>query len=34
MSLPELLNELITDTSQRRSFYVVAGMRPPEEPQQ
>jgi type VI secretion system protein ImpA len=33
MSLPELLNELITDSSQRRSFFVVAGMRPPEESQ-
>jgi hypothetical protein len=33
MSLPELLNELITDSSQRRIFFVVAGMRPPEEPQ-
>lgn len=33
MSLPDLLNELITDSAQRRSFYVVAGMRPPEEPQ-
>lgn len=34
MTLPELLNELIVDSAQRRSFYVVAGMRPPEEPQQ
>lgn len=34
MSLPELLNELIADSGQRRSFYIVAGMRPPEEPQQ
>lgn len=34
MSLPDLLNELITDSGQRRSFYIVAGMRPPEEPQQ
>lgn len=34
MTLPELLNELISDAVQRRSFYVVAGMKPPEEPQQ
>ncbi len=34
MTLPELLNELIADSGQRRTFYVVAGMKPPEEPQQ
>lgn len=33
MSLPDLLNELIADSSQRRSYYVVAGMKPPDEPQ-
>jgi type VI secretion system protein ImpA len=33
MSLPDLLNELINDPTQRRSYYVVAGMKPPEEPQ-
>lgn len=34
MSLPDLLSELINDPTQRRSYYVVAGMKPPEEPQQ
>lgn len=34
MSLPELLNELISDAAQRRNFYVVAGMKPPPEEQQ
>jgi len=34
MSLPELLNELINDPTQRRSYYVVAGMKPPEESQE
>jgi len=31
MALPELLGELIKDTSQRRTFYLIAGMRPPDE---
>jgi type VI secretion system protein ImpA len=31
MALPELLGELIKDAAQRKSFYVTAGMRPPEE---
>lgn len=34
MSLPDLLNELIADPTHRRSYYVVAGMKAPEEPQQ
>src|SRR5262245_60195763 len=33
MSLPDLLSELINDPTQRRNYYVVAGMKPPEEPQ-
>jgi type VI secretion system protein ImpA len=31
MALPELLGELIKDAAQRKTFYTVAGMRPPEE---
>jgi len=31
MTLPELLSELIKDAGQRKSFYMVAGMKPPEE---
>jgi len=33
MNLPDLLKELIADESQRRSYYMVAGIKPPEEPQ-
>jgi type VI secretion system protein ImpA len=31
MALPELLGELIKDAGQRKAFYLVAGIRPPEE---
>jgi type VI secretion system protein ImpA len=31
MALPELLGELIKDAAQRKTFYTVAGMRPPDE---
>jgi type VI secretion system protein ImpA len=33
MPLPDLLTELIPDAPTRRSFYVMAGMKPPEESQ-
>jgi type VI secretion system protein ImpA len=33
MSLPDLLAELIPDAGTRKGFYVVAGMKPPEESQ-
>jgi type VI secretion system protein ImpA len=31
MALPELMGELIKDAGQRKAFYLVAGIRPPEE---
>jgi type VI secretion system protein ImpA len=31
MDLPELLNELIKDAAQRKTFYIVAGMKPPDD---
>jgi type VI secretion system protein ImpA len=31
MLLPELLNELIKDAAQRKTFFIVAGMKPPDE---
>jgi type VI secretion system protein ImpA len=31
MALPDLLGELIKDAAQRKNFYMIAGMRPPEE---
>jgi type VI secretion system protein ImpA len=31
MALPDLLGELIKDAAQRKAFYMVAGMKPPEE---
>jgi type VI secretion system protein ImpA len=31
MALPDLLGELIKDAAQRKTFYMIAGMRPPEE---
>ncbi len=34
MALPDLLNELIQDTTQLKTFYTIAGMRPPPEQQQ
>jgi type VI secretion system protein ImpA len=34
MALPELLRELIQDTSQLKTFHIIAGMRPPPEEQQ
>jgi type VI secretion system protein ImpA len=33
MALPELLGELIKDAGQRRTFYIIAGMKPPDEQQ-
>jgi type VI secretion system protein ImpA len=34
MALPDLLSELIQDTTQLKTFYTIAGMRPPPEQQQ
>ncbi|MGE0162834.1 MAG: type VI secretion system protein TssA [Dongiaceae bacterium] len=34
MPLPDLLSELIQDTTQLKTFYTIAGMRPPPEQQQ
>ena len=31
MLLPDLLNELIKDAAQRKTFFIVAGMKPPDE---
>jgi len=31
MSLPDLLSELIKDAAQRKTFFTVAGMKPPED---
>jgi type VI secretion system protein ImpA len=31
MTLPDLLGELIKDAAQRKTFYTVAGMKPPDE---
>lgn len=31
MAFPDLLGELIKDAAQRKTFYMIAGMRPPEE---
>jgi len=31
MLLPDLLSELIKDAAQRKTFFIVAGMKPPEE---
>lgn len=31
MLLPDLLGELIKDAAQRKTFYIVAGMKPPDE---
>jgi len=31
MPLPDLLSELIKDVAQRKTFYMVAGMKPPED---
>jgi type VI secretion system protein ImpA len=31
MLLPDLLGELIKDAAQRKTFFIVAGMKPPDE---
>lgn len=31
MALPDLLSELIKDPAQRKTFYIMAGMKPPDE---
>jgi hypothetical protein len=31
MALPDLLGELIKDAAQRKTFYIMAGMKPPED---
>jgi type VI secretion system protein ImpA len=31
MPLPDLLGELIKDAAQRKTFYIMAGMKPPED---
>ncbi len=33
MALPDLMSELIKDPAQRKTFYIIAGMKPPEEQQ-